>query len=451
MTRRRSIWASLAVVIVSVWLTAAFVVGVIWSSPETQALVVRFVMVSLVIFLAVLFLRYFALLWFAYLGHAERNVLGAPKHHELPPISVLVPAYNEGKVMDRALASLVALDYPAYEVLVIDDGSTDDTLERAARWEGRHGFAEVRVITKPNAGKAAALNAGIAASRHPILFCMDADSHLESQTLRRAVEHFVDPNVGGVAGNVKVENRGRLITSLQALEYIEGLNMPRRAQGFVAAVNIVPGPVGMFRREALEEVGGYDLDTFAEDADLTLKMMAAGWRVVYEDNAVAWTEAPERWLDLIQQRYRWTRGILQAVRKRKGIFLRPFPDFPLWVSTLQLAFEAILWPILNIYAHLFFAIVSLLFGAGEVILYWVILLTLLDLVAALVTVAMEEESLALVPFAVVYRFVFILFLDVVKTFATLEELFRLDMGWGKLQRIGSGGGPAPSPSSATSA
>jgi cellulose synthase/poly-beta-1,6-N-acetylglucosamine synthase-like glycosyltransferase len=264
---------------------------------------------------------------------------------------------------------------------------------------------------------------------------MDADSYLEPKTLLRAVQHFSDPSVGAVAGNVKVENRGRIITRLQALEYIEGLNMPRRAQGFVAAVNIVPGPVGMFRREALEEVGGYDTDTYAEDADLTLKLITAGWRVVYEDAAIAWSEAPERWIDLVQQRYRWTRGILQAIRKRKGIFLRPFPDLPLWVSAVQLGFEALVWPVMNLTAHVFFVIVALLFGTGELVVYWIILLTLLDLVAALVTVSMEEESLALVPMALIYRFVFILFLDVVKTFATMEELFRLQMGWGKLERV----------------
>jgi cellulose synthase/poly-beta-1,6-N-acetylglucosamine synthase-like glycosyltransferase len=293
------------------------------------------------------------------------------------------------------------------------------------------------VITKRNGGKASALNAGIAHSRHPLVMCMDADSYLEVSTLQRSARHFANPAVGAVAGNVKVENRNTVVTRLQALEYIEGLNMPRRAQGFVAAVNIVPGPVGLFRREALEEIGGYDEDTFAEDADLTLKMMAAGWRVEYEDQSIAWSEAPETWRDLTQQRYRWTRGILQAIRKRKGLFLRPFPDFPLWLSTVQLGFEAIVWPVMNVIAHLFFVIVALLFGAGELIVYWMILLTLLDLVAALVTVSMEEESLALVPMAFMYRFVYILFLDVVKTFATMEELMKLDMGWGKLQRLES--------------
>ena len=436
-TGRQSVWQSLMVVFVTVAAILGFVVAALLVGPAIQGLIVRAVVVMLIIFLTVLFLRYFALLWFSYLGHAERNVLGVRELGDLPAISILVPAYNEGVVMERALTSLMQLEYPEYEVVVIDDGSTDDTLECAAQWEGQRGHGEFRVITKPNGGKASALNAGIAHSKHPLILCMDADSYLEPQTLLKGVRHFSDSAVGAVAGNVKVENRGRLLTQLQALEYIEGLNMPRRAQGFVAAVNIVPGPVGMFRREALEEVGGYDTDTFAEDADLTLKMMAAGWRVEYEDQAIAWSEAPETWRDLTQQRYRWTRGILQALRKRKGLFLRPFPDFPLWVSTIQLAFEALVWPFMNVMAHLFFAMVALLFGAGELILYWMVLLTLLDLVAALVTVSMEEESLSLVPMALIYRFVFILFLDVVKMLATMEELFRLDMGWGKLQRQAS--------------
>ena len=436
-TGRHSIWGSLIVVFAMVAVTVAFVIAALLVGPSIQRLIVRAVVVSLIIFLTVLFLRYFALLWFAYLGHAERNILGIRELRELPAISVLVPAYNEGRVLERALTSLVQLDYPEYEVLVIDDGSTDDTLEIAAQWEGQRGSGEFRVITKPNGGKADALNAGIAHSKHPLIFCMDADSYLEPRTLLMAARHFQDPAVGAVAGNVKVENRGHLLTNLQALEYIEGLNMPRRAQGFVSAVNIVPGPCGLFRREALEEVGGYDLDTFAEDADLTLKLLAAGWRVEYEDQAIAWSEAPETWRDLTQQRYRWTRGILQAIRKRKGLLIRPFPDFPLWISTIQLGFEALVWPVMNVFAHLFFAIVAVLFGAGELILYWMVLLTLLDLVAALVTVSMEEESLSLVPMAIIYRFIFILFLDVVKMFATIEELFRLDMGWGKLERVES--------------
>ena len=430
---RRGLLAALVILLIGA-LSAAFFLWVLRTPEAIRSFLVRAVLVSLVLFLVILFVRYFSLLWFAYLQATEENLEEKPEDPELPPISIIIPAYNEEKVLAEAVESLFGLDYPTYEIVVVDDGSTDRTFDVATRFEGRGGPVPVRVLTQANEGKAAALNLGIEHSRHPFVFCMDADSRLEPDSLRMAMPRFRDADVGAVAGNVKVENRDSWLTRLQALEYIEGLNLPRRAQGFVAAVNIVPGPVGLFRREALREVGGYDTDTFAEDADLTLKLITAGWKIVYEERAVAWTHAPSSLLDLIQQRYRWTRGILQALRKRKRVLLTPFPDFPLWLSAVEMGFEAIVWPILNVYAHLFFAVVALAFGRGELLLYWWVLLTLLDVVAALVTVSMEEESLLLVPYAIIYRFFFILFLDVAKSFASIEELFRVRMDWGKLKR-----------------
>lgn len=434
--------ASRARTLVSLLLIGGVVGGSTWltlwalQSPLTvQRFLVRLVVISLIIFLAILFVRYFSLLWFAFLQLLEKTMRPQRTDVPLPPVSVIVPAYNEGTVLESAIDALLRIDYPTFEIIVVDDGSTDDTLAIAQRWEGRHGGVEIRVFSKANGGKATALNTGIAQARYGFVLCMDADSAIAPDTLREAMPHFEDASVGAVAGNVKVVNRVNWLTRLQALEYIEGLNMPRRAQGFIAAVNIVPGPVGLFRIEALQEVGGYDNDTFAEDADLTLKLITAGWKIVYEENAIAWTQAPTRVLDLVQQRYRWTRGILQAIRKRKQILVQPFPDFPLWLSGVEMGFEGIIWPVLNVYGHLFFALVALLYGMGELLLYWWILLTLLDLVAALITVAMEEEELSLVPLAVVYRFFFILFLDVTKTFAAVEEAFRLGMEWGKLRRL----------------
>jgi cellulose synthase/poly-beta-1,6-N-acetylglucosamine synthase-like glycosyltransferase len=434
MARDRAL-GPIVLLLIVVGMSAAFFFWVLQSPDQVRVFLIRLVLISLVIFLGILLIRFFTLLWFGFLQHAERDIQGDRTDVQLPPVSVIVPAYNEGTVLERAVQSLLRLDYPEYEVLIIDDGSPDDTLATAAALEGEYDGVPIRVFTKPNGGKATALNLGIANSRHPFILCMDADSTVEPQLLRRALPHFEDPTVGAVAGNVKIENRDRLITRLQALEYIEGLNMPRRAQGFIAAVNIVPGPVGVFRREALTDVGGYDTDTFAEDADLTLKLISSGWKIVYEDQAVAWTQAPEHWLDLVQQRYRWTRGILQAIRKRKWLLVKPVPDFPLWLSVLEMGFEAVVWPIMNVYAHLFFAVVALLFGMGELLLYWWILLTLLDLVAALVTVSMEEEQLSLVPLAVVYRVFFILFLDVTKSFAATEELFRFGMDWDQVRRV----------------
>ena len=434
MARDRALGPIILLLIV-VGMSAAFFFWVLQSPDQVRVFLIRLVLISLVIFLGILLIRFFTLLWFGFLQHAERDIQGDRTDVQLPPVSIIVPAYNEGALLERAIQSLLRLDYPEYEVLIIDDGSPDDTLATAAALEGVYDGVPIRVFTKPNGGKATALNLGIANSRHPFILCMDADSTVEPQLLRRALPHFEDPTVGAVAGNVKIENRDRLITRLQALEYIEGLNMPRRAQGFIAAVNIVPGPVGIFRREALTDVGGYDTDTFAEDADLTLKLISSGWKIVYEDQAIAWTQAPDRWLDLVQQRYRWTRGILQAIRKRKWLLVKPVPDFPLWLSVMEMGFEAVVWPIMNVYAHLFFAVVALLFGMGELLLYWWILLTLLDLVADLVTVSMEEEQLSLVPLAVVYRVFFILFLDVTKSFAATEELFRFGMDWDQVRRV----------------
>ena len=433
MARTRGLGPIILLLIV-VGLTGAFFAWVLHSPDQVRVFLIRLVLITLVIFLGILLIRFFTLLWFGFLQHAERDIQGDRSDVELPPVSVLVPAYNEGPVLERAIQSLLRLDYPEYEILIIDDGSPDNTLAAAAALEGVYEGVPIRVFSKPNGGKATALNLGIENSAHPFILCMDADSTVEPQLLRRAMPHFEDPTVGAVAGNVKIENRDRLITRLQALEYIEGLNMPRRAQGFIAAVNIVPGPVGVFRREALSDVGGYDTDTFAEDADLTLKLISSGWKIVYEDQAIAWTQAPESWLDLVQQRYRWTRGILQAIRKRKWLLIKPVPDFPLWLSVLEMGFEAVVWPIMNVYAHLFFAVVALLFGMGELLLYWWILLTLLDMVAALVTVSMEEEQLSLVPLAVIYRVFFILFLDVTKSFAATEELFRFGMDWDQVRR-----------------
>jgi cellulose synthase/poly-beta-1,6-N-acetylglucosamine synthase-like glycosyltransferase len=227
-----------------------------------------------------------------------------------------------------------------------------------------------------------------------------------------------------------------LWTTLQALEYIEGLNMARRAQGFVRAVNIVPGPIGVFRRDALSRVGGYDSDTYAEDADLTLKLLTDGWHIVYEHRAIAYTEAPEQLLDLLKQRYRWTRGILQALKKHSSALLSPRKRFATWVSLQSMLFEAIAWPLMNVFGNLFFSITALLAGAPVFVLYWWLLLTWLDLAAALHTVAMEEEDLRLVPLAVLYRFFFIATVDVAKLLATLEELLNVKMGWGKLERAG---------------
>lgn len=397
-----------------------------------------FVRVSVVVlfgFLVLLIIRYLGLIWFSYLDQLEDQEL--PEMRVYPMVSIIVPCFNEGTVVQSSIRSLLDLDYPNYEILVIDDGSTDDTFRKANQLAGKHpGGIEVRVIRKPDGGKSRALNLGIRSARGSIVLCMDGDSKLTRDTVREGVKHFLDPTIAAVAGNVKVVNRENLISKLQALEYIEGLNMARKAQGFFRMVNIIPGPIGMFRKSALFEVGLYEHDTYAEDCDLTLKLLLAGFKVVYERRCVALTEAPEELLDLLKQRYRWTRGILQAVRKHSRLLWRPFSTPANSLILWYMVFEGLVWPAMNIFANVFFVFVGLRYGMTELLFFWWTQLTILDVAAALFCVAIEEEDLRLAFYAVYYRVFFITVIDVCKVMATIEELLGMQMSWGKLERKG---------------
>jgi cellulose synthase/poly-beta-1,6-N-acetylglucosamine synthase-like glycosyltransferase len=429
-TRYISYAAGALTLLVATWLTISLDPGAI-STPALQTSVML-----LRIFLVILIARYLLLLWLGYLHHIEGG--GTPEMTDaaLPPVTIIVPVFNEEEVILSALQSLLSLDYPAFHILVVDDGSTDRTRELASSLAGHYGRITLSVVSKSNGGKAAALNTGLAAATTPYVLCMDGDSRLSPSTLRHAMPHFADPRVAAVAGNVKVVNRNNIWTRLQALEYIEGLNLARRAQGFLRIVNIIPGPIGVFRRDVLLREGGYDNDTFAEDADLTLKLVTAGWHVVYEERAIAWTESPEVFVDLIRQRYRWTRGILQALRKRTHVLSSPREQFTTWMSVAFMFFEAVLWPAVNILGGLMFTLAALSAGVASGIFYWWVLLTMLDVAAALYTIVTEEEDLTLVPYAVVYRFLFVTMIDVAKLFATIEEAANVRMTWGKLARAG---------------
>lgn len=403
---------------------------------DADSLALPLAIAFVLVFLVVLIVRYILLLTLGYLHRIESRAHAHDDVGAEPPVTIVVPVYNEEAVILSSLRSLLALRYPSIEIIVVDDGSTDRTRARAESLEGRYGGTTLRVVSKPNGGKASALNTGIRLARHAYVLCMDGDSRLDAGTLRAAMRHFADPRIGAVAGNVKVVNRDGVWTRLQALEYLEGLNMARRAQGFLRVVNIIPGPIGVFRREVLESVGGYDTDTFAEDADLTLKLLTAGWHVAYEERAIAYTEAPERFLDLVKQRYRWTRGVLQALRKRRAWLASPSRGFLLWLSLVAMLFEAVLWPAMNVVGNLLFCLAAVAIGDASGVFYWWVLLTMLDVAAALYAVGIEAEDLALVPFAVLYRFMFITMIDVAKLFATIEEVARVDMTWGKLERAG---------------
>jgi len=236
----------------------------------------------------------------------------------LPSVSIVVPAYNEAVGIERAVRSLAASDYPDIEVVVVDDGSQDGTGDLVEAL----GLDRVRVLRQGNAGKAAALNRGIAASSGEIVVTVDADTLFEPQTLRRLVQAFADPEVGAVAGNTKVGNRHGLTGRWQHIEYVMGFNLDRRLYDVLRCMPTVPGAVGGFRREALLDVGGISGATLAEDTDVTIALGRSGWRVAYAEDARAWTEAPATLGELWRQRYRWSYGTLQAVWKHRAAIWR---------------------------------------------------------------------------------------------------------------------------------
>ena len=241
-----------------------------------------------------------------------------------PKVAVLVPAYNEEKVIERTVRAVLSSHYPNLRVIVIDDGSKDRTLEvarNAFRPEAAAG--KVLILTKQNAGKAEALNYGIEHIGDAELFVgIDADTVIASDAIARLVPHFINPKVGAIAGNAKVGNRVNLWTRWQALEYITSQNFERRALDVLGAVSVVPGAIGAWRVSAVREAGGYHTDTVAEDADLTMALLRLGYRVEYEDMALAYTEAPTNANGLMRQRFRWSFGILQAVYKHKKVMAR---------------------------------------------------------------------------------------------------------------------------------
>ncbi|MGY0485644.1 bifunctional polysaccharide deacetylase/glycosyltransferase family 2 protein [Streptomyces sp. WG-D5] len=228
------------------------------------------------------------------------------------PVSVIVPAYNEKECIANTVNSLMASTHPI-EVIVVDDGSSDGTSQIVESL----GHRNVRVVRQENAGKSAALNNGVRHARYDIVVMMDGDTVFEPDTVATLVQPFADPGVGAVSGNAKVGNRRTLIGAWQHIEYVMGFNLDRRMYDVLRCMPTIPGAIGAFRRDAVLAAGGMSEDTLAEDTDITIAMHRAGWRVVYEEHARAWTEAPGSFKQLWSQRYRWSYGTMQALWKHR--------------------------------------------------------------------------------------------------------------------------------------
>ncbi len=377
-------------------------------------------------------------------GHQRR---GEPTSFA-PPVTVIVPAYNEERVIVRTIQSLLSQEYRgAIQVVVVDDGSRDDT-HRVAR-DAFAGNPQVTVLTKANGGKASALNFGLSRARHDVVICLDADTLFARDTVAELVQPLADPSVGAVAGNAKVGNRINIVTRWQALEYVTSQNLDRRAFSLLDCITVVPGAVGAWRRDAIQRAGGFRADTLAEDQDLTLSVRRAGFSVAYADGAVAYTEAPDTLRALAKQRFRWSFGTLQCAWKHRDVLFRCGSLG--WIALPNVWLFQLLLPALSPLADLMFvwSLVSVwltkqehggtyaLTNLEQVLAYYAVFL-LVDWAAAMIAFLMEPGEDKLLSWLIfIQRFAYrqVMYWVVVRSFAAA---FRGHVvGWGKLERKGS--------------
>jgi cellulose synthase/poly-beta-1,6-N-acetylglucosamine synthase-like glycosyltransferase len=394
-------------------------------------------------------LRWCFLLVVSFAAYCRNVRRGRPAVRHWPKVSVFVPAYNESETIEAALLCLTKLNYPDYEVIVVDDGSTDGTDRLARRFEGEHGRCTIRVFRKPNGGKWSAHNFAFRHSRGELIVCLDADSRIDPDALWRLVCRMADPNVDAVAGQIRVRNRENLLTRLQALEYVMANGALRMAQSYRATVLLIPGPIGMFRRSVMEDVllrfgksddspspgailGPFEGDTFAEDFDVSAAIIGLGGRIEYEPEAVSHTKAPDSLFALLNQRYRWCRGTIQVLRKcfRRG---RREPDllhsrFVFWVTATYLL-DLLMLPAIYLTTIVLLAVFLATTQTVLPLLFWFGAFMSLNLNAAALFLAMHRDRLSLLAALPLYDFYQGFLLNAGWAMALFDEIRGAKMRW----------------------
>jgi cellulose synthase/poly-beta-1,6-N-acetylglucosamine synthase-like glycosyltransferase/spore germination protein YaaH/peptidoglycan/xylan/chitin deacetylase (PgdA/CDA1 family) len=355
---------------------------------------------------------------------------------EMPLVSIIVPAYNEEINAVRSIENLLHCDYPHFNIIFVDDGSTDSTFAKVSAAFEHH--PQVTVLTKPNGGKASALNYGIAKTQAPYVVCIDADTRLAHNAVRLLMRNFFveDRKTGAVAGTVKVGNEVNILTKWQSIEYTIGQNFDRRAFGYLNAITVVPGAIGAFDRQAMLEVGAFTSDTLAEDSDLTIRLLRAGYTVDNESEAVAYTEAPETVKQFMKQRFRWSFGVMQVFWKHKEmIFSTRQRSLGLIALPDILLFKYII-PLFTPIADLLM-IVGLLTGNAEKIGTYYLIFILVDALTAGIAFAFAREKpwklFWLIPQRLIYRWLMLVVL-----FRSLRKALKGELQhWGVLKRTGN--------------
>lgn len=363
-------------------------------------------------------------------------ILENQEFFEYPLISILVPAYNEGMVIAEVIKNYEVIDYPNFEIILVDDGSADNTYE-VAKLAVRRSQVNIRVYRKENGGKASALNYALEKARGDFVLCMDADSKLAPETLKSGVRHFyLNPNLSAVAGIVKVENTDTFLGRMQYLDYLYG-HVQKKILSNFKSVTIVPGPIGLFKKSDLEALGGYEREntTFAEDTELTLKLLSNGKDIICDEGMISYTEAPSNYTDLYRQRYRWTRGIFQAVLKNAHRFLTA--DEPKnQLILMYLFWEQVLFPLIDFTLLAIFVFCYFFTNVGTTASLLLLYIYLMDVVITLMATKGEGNRLYWVYQSFLARFSYTNILVVWKMSAFYDEWIARGMSWDKLSRKG---------------
>ncbi|MDQ3071671.1 MAG: glycosyltransferase [Bacteroidota bacterium] len=377
--------------------------------------------------------RYFIITVIAILQHQKTKKESFPDSTG-KLVSIIIPAYNEEINATKTVDNILHSDYPNFEVIFVDDGSKDRTYDVV--YEAFKDNPKVQVHTKANGGKASALNFGVGLAKGEYLVCIDSDTQLRHDAVTQLVKYFTLPDVGAVAGNVKVGNEKNVLTKWQSIEYITSQNFDKRACDLLTCITVIPGAIGAFRKSAVQLVGEFSTDTLAEDCEITMRMLRAGYRVRYSHKAIAVTEAPETMKMFITQRMRWSFGIMQSFWKHREMAFNPkFKTVGMVAYPNMLVFQVIL-PFLAPIADIWM-IFSIIMGNGASILLFFLLYLGVEAFGSMVAFSFDRENIRklvwLIPQRLIYRqlMFWVLFKSVLK--AIKGEI----MHWGFLKRTGS--------------
>lgn len=273
------------------------------------------------VFSNLLFLFITLVFLISFLENRGKLTANPPVPKKLPFISVVIPAFNESDSIEKCLRGVAALDYPheKLEVIVVDDGSTDDTLAKTKAIAKKLRSVQIKVVSQKNKGKAGALNKGISLAKGELVATIDADSYPDKNALKKMVGYFQDPSIGSVTASVKTTNPKSFLQGLQYVEYLS-MNYTRKTAAFLNGIHCTPGPLSVFSRKALKKVGGFDEGNLTEDTEMALHLQKEGFRIENAFDAVVYSEAPYSLSGLFKQRTRWYQGAIYNAKNYSFMF-----------------------------------------------------------------------------------------------------------------------------------